>query len=365
MPLTGDQTEQLVDALATVGDLDVLKRIVRFKLGEDLPTIVGVDRDLNAVVFDLVRWANRTGRTADLIRAAVSEIPGNPALKELVKQPWVVALTEVVMEAPTQGKLGILIDQSHKQQNWQLPFFRDGHNRVLQLLNISPSSSKWDLRAIHHSTQINSDQLKAWRGLIFAIPNNVPIDEATRNELVRWVRQGGHLVLLGFELGERHHRTNLNELAGEFGLRFNSDIVAAKDHQPPENPYEKPIDFTGIESQHPLFKGVNSLRLINLCTLTVEPGAEVLLTLGDHSIGWLHKEGVIYSTEGWLLGGNKVYRYIRDATWVPVIAEAPTGLTGQGSVLAIGTWQLFDRSGSVPANFDNRRFFKNLLDWCG
>jgi hypothetical protein len=364
MPLTGDQTEQLVDALTSVGDLDVLKRIVKYGLEENLSTIAS-DRNLTTAVFDLVAWAERTGRTADLIHAAVSEIPGNPALKQLIKQPWVVALIAAVMQAPAPGKLGILIDQSHGQQNWGSPFFRDGGNRVLQLLDLSPSSSKWDLRAIEHRTQVDADQIKAWRGLILALPHHVCIDEATRKELVRWVRQGGHLVLLGFELGERHHMTNLNELAGEFGLRFNSDIVASKDHQPPENPYEKPIDFSGIESLHPLLKGVNSLRLTNLCTLTVEPGAEVLLSLGDHSIGWLQKEGVIYSTEGWLLGGNKVYRYIKDAAWVPVIAEAPAGLTGEGSVLAIGTWQLFERSGSVPTGFDNRRFIKNLFDWCG
>lgn len=364
MLLTGDQTQQLVDAITSVGDLDVLKRIVKFKLGEDLSTIAS-EKNLTTAVFDLVAWADRTGMTADLIRAVVSEIPRNPALKELIKQSWVVALIAAVMEAPAPGKLGILIDQSHGQENWGLPLFQEGGNRVLQFLDLSPSRSKWDLRTIEHSTQLDADQIKAWRGLIFAIPHHVCIDKATRDELVRWVRQGGRLVLLGFELGERHHGTNLNELAGKFGLRFNSDIVASKDHMPPENPYQKPIDFTGIESLHPLLKGVNSLRLTNLCTLTVEPGAEVLLSLGDHAIGWLQKEGVIYSTEGWLLGGSKVYRYIRDAAWVPVIAEAPTGLTGQGSVLAIGTWQLFERSSTVPTGFDNRRFIENLFDWCG
>jgi hypothetical protein len=198
------------------------------------------------------------------------------------------------MEAPAQGKLGILVDRSHGQQNWQLPFVGGRADRVLQLSNLPPSSAKWDLRAIDQKTQIDADQLKVWRGLIFAIPHNMPIDEATRAQLVRWVRQGGRLVLLGFELGVRHHRTNLNELAGDFGLRFNSDIVAAKDHQPPENPYEKPIDFGGIASQHPLFQGVNSLRLRNLCTLTVEPGADILLTLGEHSIGWLQTGVPLY-----------------------------------------------------------------------
>jgi hypothetical protein len=365
MSLTGDQTRQLVNALAGVGDLDVVKRIVKFGLGEDLPAVVAANKDLNSTVFDLVAWADRTGGTADLIRAAVSELPGNLGLKDLIKQPWVEALLAAFMEAPSPGKVGILIDRSHGQQNWQLPFISGRADRVLQLSHLPPSSAMWDLRAIDQKTQINADQLKAWRGLIFAIPHNMPIDEATRNELVQWVRQGGRLVLLGFELGVRHHRTNLNELAGDFGLRFNSDIVAAKDHQPPENPYEKPIDFRGIASQHPLFQGVNSLRLRNLCTLTVEPGADILMTLGDHSIGWLQTEGVIYSTEGWLLGGNKVYRYIKDAAWVPVIAAAPAGLTGQGSVLAIGTWQLLERSGSAPANFDNRRFIENLLTWCG
>jgi hypothetical protein len=300
-----------------------------------------------------------------LIRGAVGEVPGNPALKELAEQPWVMALIAAGLGAPAPGKLGILVDHSHGQENWQLPFGGSEGGRGLQLAPPPPGSDRWDLRAIDQRTQIQAEQLKAWRGLIFAIPHNVTIDAATQTELERWVRQGGRLVLLGFELGVRHHRTNLNELAGRFGLHFNSDIVATRDHPPAENPYEKPVDFRGMASPHPLLGGVSSLRLRNLCTLTVEPGAEIVLAVGEHAIGWLQKEGVIYSTEGWLLGGSKVYSYIKDAAWVPVIAEAPSGLTGRGKVLAIGTWQLGERSGSVPPGFDNRRFLENLLDWCG
>ena len=34
-------------------------------------------------------------------------------------------------------------------------------------------------------------------------------------------------VITGFELGERHHGTNLNQLVYDFGLSFNSDVVVS------------------------------------------------------------------------------------------------------------------------------------------
>jgi hypothetical protein len=104
--------------------------------------------------------------------------------------------------------------------------------------------------------------------------------------------------------------------------------------------------------------------MANLCTLTVEPGADILLTLGENGIGWQRREGVRYDSKGWLRSGNPQFKVIQPAPWVPVIAEAPKGLTGKGSVLAIGTWELFGRGYDFQAGFDNLRLVENMLRWC-
>jgi hypothetical protein len=365
--LSGDQSKQLEKALLSAFPrLSDLEKLLRYGLDQNLFEIAG-NGSLSEISFRLIAWAESQGRTENLIRSAVAENPRNPELQKFAEQLGLATALEPLapIGAPAPGKRGILIDLSHGQEEWELPFFRVESNYLFQLLQPSSENPRWDLRKVHNSLQINAATLKEWPGLILGIPHHVRIEETTRYELVKWVRQGGHLVLLGFELGERHHETNLNELASEFGLRFNSDIVAPMGWKSQGKPYGATVDFTGIQSPHLLLNGVNSLRLWNLCTLTIEPGADILLSLGDNSIGWLQKEGVNYTSKGWLRGGNQQFGMIKNAKWVPVIAEAPKGLTGQGSVLAIGTWELFERRGGFPTGFDNQRFIENLLDWCG
>lgn len=364
MPLSKEQFKQLAAALVSAFPRKTdLERMLRFGMGENLATIAG-DGALHDLSFRLLEWAESRGLTAQLVRAALDENPHNPELGQFAKVTGLAALPPPPqLTAPTQGKAGILIDLSHGQDEWESPLFRDDGSQITQLVQPS-AADRWELRHIRHSHQISADALKAWSGLIFAIPHHVRIEEQTRYELVQWVRQGGRLVLLGFELGERHHETNLNELANEFGVRFNSDIVAPKGWKPFSKPWGAPVDFADLQSPHPLFSEVNSLRLWNLGTLSVEPGADILLTLGNHAIGWLQREGVNYTTKGWLRGGNQQFGIIRNASWVPVVAEAPKGLTGKGSVLAIGTWELLARQGSLPAELNNQRFVANLFDWC-
>lgn len=390
MSLSNQQLGQLDQALRSAFPRKIdLQRLLKYALGENLLDIVA-DGNLQEITFYLIEWSESRGRTQELIKAAINENPRNPDLRDFVSQTEAAALRQspapigadnrpqsqaqslpaALLEppasvgAPASGKLGVLIDLSHAQDSWESPLFQSESDHGLAILGAPPQSARWDLQAIDSSLQINADTLKAWSGIIFAIPYHVRIADTTIYELIRWVRQGGRLILLGFELGERHHETNLNELAGEFGIRFNSDIVAPQGWQPYRKPYNEPIDFTGLQLPD-LFEGVNNLRLWNLCTLTVEPGADFLLALGDHAIGWMRKEGVTYTRNGMLRSANQQFAIFNHVDWVPVIAQAPEALTGKGSVLAIGTWQLFTRQGNFPAGFDNQRFIANLLDWCG
>jgi hypothetical protein len=168
---------------------------------------------------------------------------------------------------------------------------------------------------------------------------------------------------MGFELGDRHHETNLNVLANEFGLRFNSDIVAPKDWIDSRGkPYDAPIEFSNIDSaHHPMLQEVRNLRLRNVCTLTIDPGADVLIKLGDNRICWLKRDTVEYSN-GILRSGNLQCELIDKAPWVPVLAEAPKGLTGSGKVMAIGTWHLLEEKNDETGN-SNKMFIRNILNW--
>ncbi|MFN8470029.1 MAG: effector-associated domain EAD1-containing protein [Caldilineaceae bacterium] len=85
MSLTGPQYQQLQDALLHAFDEPSLKRMVRFGLGEDLAAIAG-GASFAETVFELIGWAERSGRTAEFVAAAAAAVPHNPELQAFVTQ---------------------------------------------------------------------------------------------------------------------------------------------------------------------------------------------------------------------------------------------------------------------------------------
>ena len=87
MKLTGKQVQEIREALLDAyGSVDALRIMVRIELDETLEAIAGGE-NLRVLVFNLITWAERTGRVDDLIQGATRHNPGNPALQQLV-QAW-------------------------------------------------------------------------------------------------------------------------------------------------------------------------------------------------------------------------------------------------------------------------------------
>lgn len=86
MSLSGTQLRQLNDALLAAFDMSSLRMMVRINLDADLESIVGVSgKNMREIVFDLVMWAERRGRTQDLLLAAVEANPTNQQLRAVVE----------------------------------------------------------------------------------------------------------------------------------------------------------------------------------------------------------------------------------------------------------------------------------------
>ncbi|HKZ00671.1 MAG TPA: effector-associated domain EAD1-containing protein [Pyrinomonadaceae bacterium] len=264
MTLTGEQAAQLQRALTSAFPRPRdLEQMVRFRLNENLAEITE-GGSLADLTFSLIKWAESVGRTEELVKGAINERPRNPDLQGFAAELRLVApaTPPATLGFPTRGKTGILIDLSHGQSEWDKDaIFNAANDRLVQVLQPPPKEAHWDLKEIRDRRQLNAEELKVWSGLLMGIPFHERIEDSTRDEIVKWVRGGGRLVMLGFELGERHHETNLNDLAGEFGLRFNSDIAGPTGWQSPWKPYDEPIDFMQVQSNHPAMKGVSRLRL--------------------------------------------------------------------------------------------------------
>lgn len=92
--LSGIQIGELVDALLSAYPTrDDLRIMVRMELDTSLD-VVAEGANLRIVAFNLVTWAERSGRMGDLVTGALRHNPGNPALQAIsVDWPSTMALT--------------------------------------------------------------------------------------------------------------------------------------------------------------------------------------------------------------------------------------------------------------------------------
>ena len=106
MPLTGPQHQQIQDALLAAFDDAGLRQLVPAKqLDADLDAVAG-GKNKTEVVLNLIAWAEREGRIADLIAGALKQNPGSPDLQALAAaaQTWhLAAPAEPKATPPYQG----------------------------------------------------------------------------------------------------------------------------------------------------------------------------------------------------------------------------------------------------------------------
>ncbi|NUQ60853.1 MAG: DUF4350 domain-containing protein [Pirellulales bacterium] len=115
------------------------------------------------------------------------------------------------------------------------------------------------------------------------------IDDKAIAAVVDWVKAGGILVLLNNNVGETEFE-HLNKLAGRFGIRFNEDTRFGLDADP------KKLQMHSFP-KHPFFAGVEKLHMRSVCTLKVDPTAEVVYRFQGDNIMALSRcgDGLVFA----------------------------------------------------------------------
>jgi hypothetical protein len=85
MALRGAQILQFQEALLSAYDGPGLAQMVRVRLDDDMAAVAG-GGNLSEVVFNLILWAERTGRTEELVVGASTSNPQNALLKAFTTQ---------------------------------------------------------------------------------------------------------------------------------------------------------------------------------------------------------------------------------------------------------------------------------------
>jgi hypothetical protein len=260
---------------------------------------------------------------------------------------------------PPPPSPGVLVDASHAQDGWPrhhlLPNLLKDTSDLKSSIGVEEAIT---VRWVEHPEQFWRYDLAAWRGMIMALPNHTMLAAAVVDELEAWVKAGGRLLLLGFELGDRHHRANLNALADVFGIRFNTDIVASTSTFTGK-PYDAPIDIDLTTATGSLVSGLSSIRVWNAQSVSVEPGGVPLIPLTGLGLAQLTNESAHYDDDGWQTGGNQHFLTTTAPRDRYLAAFAPPELCGRGSVLALGTWDLR----LSDASSDTAAFVRRLVGW--
>lgn len=318
-------------------------------LPEPLRSLQAIDVATEAGIVDLIALAgsNCTVEHARRLRTDLERVAA--AARSL--NPW----TERTL-APPAGR-GVLIDVSHDQGRWprahQRPSLLDERSDPATAFGIGAGI---ELRWVKDTKQLWRHDLSAWRGLLMALPCHRTLRADSIGELVAWVKTGGRLLLLGFELGDRHHESNLNALADAFGLRFNTDIVAPHpEHE--GKPYDVPLDVETDGGRPGPLSELPHIRLWNSQSVSAEPGGRPLVALRGLGLSRLVDDSARYDDAGWQTAANQRFTCGPAPTDRHLAAFAPADLCGRGAVLALGTWDLQRRDAPASA------LVGRLVDW--
>jgi hypothetical protein len=216
---------------------------------------------------------------------------------------------------------------------------------------------------------LTSNRLSNWQGLMLGFPYWKLLTPELITALVSWVRDGGRLVVTGFELSERHHGTNINQLTWHFGIIFNCDVIVDSSHggNPFDKQYDKLLRFSpAADTEHPLLRGVNEIFMRNVCSLHLEPGGTLLVPVMPNQVLDLGAAEYSVRDDGKIVLASGAYRF-RTPVIVPnraIVAEAPPGLTGKGRVVALGTWDFRpNKFTNEKSKNENDTVLANLWSW--
>jgi len=177
-----------------------------------------------------------------------------------------------------------------------------------------------------------------------------PIDDYFSNieikNIVDFVRLGGNLILVSEYGGDFLQKTNLNDVAQNFGVRFEKNLIKASNSN--NHNLSSILHIHNFPNKN-VSNGIRELVIGGTCSLFLSKNAKPLLLTSDKDT-W--SEIYNSSTEEWIKDKEDQYK-------ISAYTEF-----GQGKVLALGDIDIFcsDDNTGIGA-FDNQKFLRNIITW--
>lgn len=254
-----------------------------------------------------------------------------------------------IVEIQAEGS-DVLIDFSHGQTQWD-GFYRKGYY-IFEDIDFLPIDS---------GTLESSGLFDHASVLLFAMPRGTNLTTKEIDFLDEWVsRKGRGLLVMGFYIGDIHHRTNLNALANRFNFSFGHNLLMPKgvisdrqcNHQAfTVKDHTLAVKVNVSNYQHPITKNLHELGFLSSCSLediTFNPSLIIQTPVVSVMKPLVHRDddGFIDKILEWK--ESKRARLPLFAAWKH----------GRGRVAACGTWKICCQSFR-----DNQRLMQNLIEW--
>jgi hypothetical protein len=240
----------------------------------------------------------------------------------------------------------VLIDCSHGQDQW-----RNLARAAARLGGIGTLTTSW---------LQDPDKLAAAAVLLVPPPFHTRFTPPELDALEQWVDGGGGLAIFGC-YDERHHKSNVSELAWRFDFEFGLDVVlpagsdenAARAHVFSHD--SRHAVRLQVAGDHPLVADIRELALVSSATLWPVTTSEPELLLYGPS------DAVIMRPLGHILSDGSrpaIDKWEPSRTGrVPLVGARAWG---RGKVVIIGSWKMI-----TVDLADNANFIRNTVDWLG
>ncbi len=199
---------------------------------------------------------------------------------------------------------------------------------------------------------ISYEKLNKYNIFIIGVPttdSNLNPDEI--EALVKYVNDGGSLLLLNDKGGDYDNKNNLSELSKHFGIIFNSDRLFDDKNFSKKSSHPIIKDF----KKHFITKEITEIIHSRGCTLNIDKSIETEK---------IDVKAIAFSSEE-----SSRHKYFDGNDWVeePVQKVPVIGIThfGLGKVVALGNLSLFSslqQSYGINAA-DNFKLVSNIISW--
>lgn len=235
-------------------------------------------------------------------------------------------------------KKSVLIDLTH---NEMLNIKEDEFKEFLNLLK------RLDLKIKKNENgQITKEILENIDLLIIGNPIDDFFSSLEIKHVVDHVRSGGGLLLLSEYGSDSLQKTNLNDVAGKFGIFFEKNLIKEMNDN-----NQNCTSILHIQDflKHQITKNLREMIIGGACSLFINKEVKPLIQTKDHSV-WSE----VYN--------NNSEKWTKDKEEQQTIAAYTE--FGQGKVVALGDIDIFTLNSRIGLNsFDNRKFVQNVINW--